>query len=266
MKQEIDFLIPCGRNSEEYAQFLINSVEQTTSSTKFRFVLGINDDYVSKEKLLKIKSHYPIKVVDCRTKGAYSYGHGQSLDALVHYVETDYFVICDCDVVFLTEEWDQLFLNNFLADEKLAAIGTEYDGSKYMNFPNVVMSMLKTQIIKQCNVSFLPAPPEKRKLTITYESSKIYGRDVGEVIDLDTGWQLCYNLKSNGYNGLTLPLRRKSAGDECIFLKEGVRGEEYLLEDKPICSHVGRSFTRSFDNPIVVSWRQNTEEWFNGKK
>ena len=261
MKERVDFLIACGRNSESYVQFLIQTVEKTASSTDFRFLLGINDNYVSRSKLENISSEHNIEILDCRSDGAGSYGHGEALDKLSKYVKTDFFIICDCDVAFLTKDWDKLLLDKFGQNDSLAAIGSEYDGKKYMNFPNVVMCMLKTQVIKDCKVSFLPSMLENRKIAINSENSKIYGREIGEVIDLDTGWQLCYNLVTNGHEGLTLPLRRKSAGDECFFLTEGVRGEEYILETDPICSHVGRSFSRSFDNPITVTWRNRVREW-----
>ena len=263
MKEKIDFLIPCGRNSEMYVQFLIKSIERTSSVFNFRFLLGINDNFVSRERLEKISSEHEIEILDCRSEGVSSYGHGESLDKLFNHVKSKFFIICDCDVAFLTLGWDGLLIKEFENNSSVAAVGSEYDGKKYMNFPNVVMCMMKTEVIRECNVSFLPKPAHERKIVIDEKTSKIYGREIGETIDLDTGWQLCHNLATSGYLGKALPLRRKSAGDECFFIPEGVRGEEYILEKLPICTHVGRSFSRDFNDPIVQNWRKAVTLWLD---
>ena len=263
MKDNIDFLIACGRNSEEYIQFLIKTVEKTATHSSFRFLLGINDEYVSEEKLKSLKTNHQIEVIDCQTSGGFSYGHGGCLDKLLSKVQTDFFITCDCDVAFLTYGWDKILKDKLLSDDRLAVIGSEYDGSKYMNFPNVIMSMFKTKVIRDCEVSFMPA--KNRKIKITESDSHIFSRPVGDVIDLDTGWEVCYKLITNNYAGYALPLRRKSAGDECIFLEGEVRGEEYIFEKTPICSHVGRSYTRKFDHPVALAWKNRVEEWFDGK-
>ena len=263
MKEKIDFIIACGRNSEDYVTFLISTIENTTEDTKFRFLLGINDDSVEEIKLRNINSRFEIEIFDCRSSGHFSHGHGHALDELLKQVKTKYFIVCDCDVAFLTKGWDRIFLEEFSKESNLAAIGTEYDGNKYMNFPNVVMCMLKTELIKLYNISFKPAQQQNRKIKLTKKDAELFGRIENDIIDLDTGWEMCFKLRSNNHNSITLPLRRTSTSDDCIFLQEGVRGEEHSFKGTPICSHVGRSFTRRFTNPITQAWKSLVEEWLS---
>ena len=261
MKNKIDILVACGRNSEGYVKHLVDSIDKTASGRNtLRFLLGINDLQVSKDKLESISSQNEISVLNCISPGTSSNGHGECLDLLSNHIDSEYTVVVDCDVAFLCKDWDEILISELEKNENIAAIGNEYDGKKYMNFPNVVMCMVKSEILKSCDISWKPS--NDRTHVITEETSTIFGRSVGDTIDLDTGWQLCYKLKKAGYTGIALPLRRKSAGDECIFLREGVRGEEHILGNRVICTHIGRSFTRNFyKDPIVIKWRNLVKEW-----
>ena len=152
---------------------------------------------------------------------------------------------CDVDLVLLEKNWD-IMLIDFFDKTDIAIIGAEYDGAKYMKFPKV---------FSECNVSFMPAPENERKIIIDDKNCGLYARNIGDIIDRDAGWQICHNLKSNGYSGYYLPLKRPGVNDDCKFMTSDMRGEEYVLNDVPICSHVGRSATRGFDHPIVIKWR-----------
>lgn len=264
MKNNIDVMIACGRNSESFVKFLIHTIERTTSKhTSFNFLLGVNDDFVNFNKLESIETKYNKKIYDCRSSGNFSYGHGEALDILFKKVETDLCLVADCDIAFLEKDWDLLLIDSLNSDDTSAIIGNEYEinAPKYGNFPNLVMSLFKTEIIRKCGISWMPGPASLRSnLRIDESNHEIFSKNIGDVIDPDTGWELCFKLKSNGYKGIGLPLHRKSSNDFCKFLKEGTRGEEHWLGDKVICTHVGRSFTRPLESDVGLTWLKNVLE------
>ena len=160
---KIDVMIACGRNSERYVDFLIKSIEKTSSGKfDFNFLLGVNDEDVDPAKLESIDTKFKKKIYDCKNSYTNSRGHGSTLDVLTGHLESEIGMVVDCDIAFLSKGWDAKFAN--LLSEKIVVVGCEYDGHKYMNFPNVVASMFKTQVIKDCKVSWMPAPEEKFKV------------------------------------------------------------------------------------------------------
>ena len=138
MKDNIDFLIACGRNSEGYVRHLIKTVDNTFSGkNKLRFLLGINDPEVSRDDLETIDSKNEINILDCISSGSSSDGHGECLDLLSAHIDSKYTVIADSDVAFLCKDWDEILISELEKSEKIAAIGNEYDGNKYAKL-NVV--------------------------------------------------------------------------------------------------------------------------------
>tara|TARA_Y100000592_G_scaffold16485_1_gene24519 strand:+ start:8247 stop:9068 length:822 start_codon:yes stop_codon:yes gene_type:complete len=268
----IDVIVACGRNSLPYVQLMVNTIELTADfDTKFRFLLGINDtpEYIPMAK--QIKSKYKIEVFDCISPGEFSMGHGEALDLLMEHVDAEHCLVTDCDIVYLNQHWEKLMLEKIKGN--IAIVGSQYDPNrkgepkKYQNFPNVVTSIFKTQIIKDCNISFKPEENAKRIIDINSENQHVYGNDPGMKLDLDTGWQLCHNLKTNGYDGIPMPLRRKSAGQECQFLEEGTRGEEHWLDEMVLSSHAGRSYSRDlYSHPKALGWLENVNNWFANMK
>ena len=231
----------------------------------------------------QIKSDHKIEVFDCISPGENSYGHAEALDILIEKVDSEYCLVTDCDIVYLCHHWDKIMMEKL--QDNVVIVGSEYDSMrnennvskprKYENFPNVVTSLFKTQAIKDCNISFMPGHMvstgpstfNERKIEIDESNQHIYGNKIGEVMDLDTGWQICKNLKSNGYDGIAMNLKRRSAGDNCIFLEENTRGEEYWVDGKVMTSHAGRSFVRNLEtHPKAQGWLSNVNNWFSNMK
>ena len=267
---KIDVMVACGRNSLPYTQFMIDTIQHTADKdTKFRFLLGINDtpEYLNMAK--HISSKYDIAIIDCITRGEYSLGHGEALDILSEHIESEYSLIVDCDIAFLCKDWDKIVIEKM--QDNIVVVGSEYDPFqkrgpyKYKNFPNVVTCLIKSNVIAENNISFKPND-KNRILNIDETNSDIYQNPAGCQVDLDTGWEMCYKLKSNGYSGISTDMRRKSAGHDCLFLQEGTGGEEHQLDGKVLWSHAGRSFTRDFNtHPKALNWRKNVEWWFTNK-
>jgi hypothetical protein len=184
-------------------------------------------------------------------------GHGSCLDMLLPRVKSEIAMICDVDVIALEKNWDSFLIGRML-ELNASVIGSEYDGDKYLEFPNLVVCLFDVDVVRKCCVSFMPAA---KSIKIDSENSDVYGRECGDTVILDTGWELCYNLKSKGYSGITLPLKSPRHNDFCVFMTEDMRGEEYTLNGVPFFSHLGRSSSRSFNDPIAVRWRDRFLEW-----
>ena len=265
---KIQIGVACGSNCELYVNFLMKTIENTVSDKKrIEFILGINKPNVDRESLLKYKDVFNIKIIDALSNEHGSMGHGHCLDKILEQMSSEYGMIVDCDVAFLEKDWDVKLINEL--DDKKIIIGaaTESNHHHYYNFPFTIMVLFKTKILKTLNVSFKPKLVD---IILTEKNAKLFGREVGDKIHLDTAWQLPLKVKSAGYDGISLPLispRYDHGRENMLFMKEGMRGEEHQLNGVPIFTHVGRSSTRLFSSdPIVIKWKKRVEEWLEEKR
>ena len=105
------------------------------------------------------------------------------------------------------------------------------------------------QILKKCNINFLPIHHEfpnydeiKRKNIIKENNKYLKWYGEGEII-LDVGWELPVKLKNN-YTGITMNLvtpRKKETIENIKFLLpiETMRGDEFQLNNVTYCCHIG---------------------------
>ena len=257
--------IPCGRNCESYINFLLYTIEKTIDINTVEIILAINDDDVQLNILQKVAKKYKnIKFLGARNKGGFSLGHSYALDRLLYTFYSRYAMFIDCDIAMLTNDWDKKLLAEMTDDTVI--VGSEYDGAKYLGFPNTTFCLFDVQALKEKNISF--SLPEQKHIIVDEKNSYIFGRAAGEKIMLDTGWELVYKLKSAGLKGIPMKLvspRIPETIPYMKFMKNDMRGESYQLKNEPVCTHIGRSYTRSFEDPIVVLWRKRVKEWLNGQ-
>ena len=274
--------IACGYNCEKYIDFLIFSILKTYSKEiNLEFLLGINNNVVNVNFLenIFIKNNLKYKTIKFDLKNntsiPSSYNHGLCLNEIFKHMDKKYGMFIDCDVVVLEKNWDKKLLKMFT--DNVAIIGSEYDGRHYKGFPNVIFCLFKTEILKKCNINFLPiihGMPnynEIKRKNIIQENDKYlkyydYG-EWGEMI-LDVGWELPVKLLKNNYTGIKMNLvtpRKKETIKKIKFLLpiETMRGDEFQLNNVTYCCHVGRSSSRSFDCEIIKKWRNRTLEWLN---
>jgi hypothetical protein len=264
LKEKIEIGIPCGRNSEHYVEFLAKTIDKTISKDqKYELLLCVNQSGVDTSRLKQIKKSR--LVIEMHNKDS-SVGHGMCLDLILKNSKTKYLVICDSDVAFLTYNWDEKLLREL--DKKTIMIGTEYhptDG-KIVNFPNVITCAINTEVFKKLNISFMPP---MKKIKVNSENASWFGVPLNKEIFLDTGCFLPQVLGENNYNWKTMKIvtpRYHDTIDSMKFMKNNMRGEEYQLNGVPICTHIGRSLTRSFEiDPAVLKWKERVREWFNGQ-
>jgi hypothetical protein len=265
--------IACGTNCEEYVKFLIFSIIKTTPNmNNIEFLLGINNKSVNVPFLenIFINNNLKYKIIkyDLKNNTSYpsSYNHALCLNEILKNMDKEYGMFIDCDVVLLEKNWNNKLLEMF--KDNIAIIGSEYDGNKYMDFPNAVFCIFKTNILKKYNINFLPFHSfcpnynKSKKNEIIQENKKYFNGD--KEITLDVGWELPVKLKKNNYSGVTMKLvspRIKETQKYLKFMLPDMRGESYQINNIPFCSHIGRSSSRSFNCDIVKMWRKRVLEW-----
>lgn len=264
MKEKIQIGVPCGRNSEQYVKFLCSSIEKTLSGNfDHEFVFGVNQSGVDKHFLSQIKNAKIVERIDGKDS---SIGHGLCLDLILENMNSKYGMFVDSDVAFLLPNWD-LKLTNII-DGGVTMIGTEYhptDG-KIVNFPNVITCMYDTSVLQALDIRFKPS---LKRVTVSDRTSPWYGVPEGTSIFLDTGCDIVEPMGMANAKWRTFKLispRYKDSTGHLKFMLADMRGEEYQLDGVPICTHIGRSLTRSFEtDPIVNRWKTRVEEWLGGK-
>lgn len=275
MKKTIQIGIPCGTNSELFTKFLIESIEKTASEEhNIELLLGINMYGVDEKFLEEIETKYSKKIFHGglvhpsythtgKVAGGSSIHHGEILNRLFHEMNSEYGMVIDCDTAFLCKDWDKKLVS--LLDDKTIIIGTEYgcDDKKFMKNPNAIMSLFLVDKLKETDLSWIPA---HEYIQINEQNCKIYNRDIGDEIFLDTASQVPERLHEAGLKGIALPLvsPRIDIGD-IKFMKQGMRGEEYQLEGTPILTHLGRALTRGSQEEAVILWKNRVKEWLQNQ-
>jgi hypothetical protein len=258
--------IPCGLNSEKYTEHLINNIDITISkSIDYEFVLGVTNSRVDLNYLKKIKSKKKIKILknfffnNLFRSG--STGHGITLNLIYKNMTADYGLIIDSDVAFLDFDWDETFLK--LLNKRIIIAGSEYDGNKYKNFPNAICCFFDLKKLKKIKIDWRPVTffNKLQMHRVKQHEEVFFGVNNNSKIFKDTGYKVFYNIKKNGYDGISFKLFRKNYKNKKFIETEG---EEYQIYNKPIFTHLGRSLTRNFETDAnAIRWRKSIENWIN---
>lgn len=258
--------IPCGPNSEYFTNFLIRSIEKTSSKNiKHSYVIAINKPGVRRDVILR-DVVIDVKFVERHSSLALSAGHADALDLLLENIDSNFAVFVDSDVAFLKKGWDVLLFERL--NDNVVMIGSEYHPSdgKTLKRPNVIACAFRADIMKKLSVKFTPS---LKTVMINKDNHGFFGRNIGETVFLDTGCDMLSTLISAGYKTEVLSIaspRYQDTHSNLKFLSTTDRGEEYLLENDVVCTHIGRSISRNFfSDPIVVNWKRKVEAWLDGK-
>lgn len=264
---DIQIGIPCGPNSEHYANFLINSIERTISrKLSYEYVIGINKDNVNRDLIQKDLDVDNIVYRERVSSHDGSRGHGDCLNLIFESMTSKYGVLVDSDVAFLCKNWDAIMIGEL--DSSTVMIGSEYHPSdgKMINRPNVITCAFDNTVLKQLSVDFMPS---MKRIVADEDMSRIFGCGLSQTFFLDTGCDMIKQVIDAGYTTKTLKLaspRYDDTHDMIRFMKMDLKGEEYLLGDNVICTHIGRSLSRDFKtDPYVSSWKDAVCEWLDGK-
>lgn len=266
----IDIITVCGLNSADYAEFFVESLIRTVDDpTRYRLIVGVNDDAAQPQRLERLNERIETKVIDARNDLGYtSMSHGASLDVTFEHVTTEKFIVADVDVAFLSKGWD-VMLESLIVDDVVAAGASYRSGyiekngfEKYRGFPNIYMSMAVTDVVRECKVSFKPKPVGRNIEDVHGHDAQCYGLPHGSRVFKDTGHELSYNVRSRGYRGIAFDAKTCNDPNAKVLLS-GQRGDEYQYNGTPIVSHIGRSTHRNLHtDPIARGWRQCIEAWW----
>lgn len=267
MTVDLQIAIPCGPNSERFANFLIKTIESTISKTlNYRFLIGINKPKVDKTIIIGDHPANKFDFIEELSQETSSLGHAHCLNLMLKNMNSKFGFFLDSDVAVLEKNWDILLLDKL--KDRTIMIGSEYHHSdgKMVKKPNVITCAFDIEIFKKLKLNFTPS---LKKIVTTYETAQFYGTQVGQSIMLDTGCEIMETISKNGYETDTLKIvssRYQETASELKVLDSNQRGEEYHLNDKPISTHIGRSLTRDFKkDPIVMAWKDSVERWLYGK-
>jgi len=269
MKKSVDIQIgiPCGPNSEFFANFLISTIDATISKTmNYRFLIGVNKPGVNKEEITKNFDKNKFEFVEEFSTATSSLGHAHCLNLMLKNMSCKFGIFLDSDVAMLAKDWDVALLDRL--KRKTIMIGSEYHPSdgKMINRPNVITCAFDVEAFKRLNLDFTPSL--KTHVT-TSESSVYYGTSIGQSIMLDTGCEIMEGITKGGYLTETLRIvspRYEATRASLKVLDPSHRGEEYHLNGTAISTHIGRSLSRSFNSdPIVKTWKDSVEKWLYGK-
>lgn len=260
----IEICIPCGPNSEDFANFLIKTVE-LTSVVPHSYIFALNKNGVDKEKILS-GCDIDAKFVERVSNKTSSAGHADALNLLLEKTTSDVSVFVDSDVAFLKFGWDEMLLEELT--DNVVMIGSSYHKTdkKPVDRPNVITCAFKTRVLKDLRIDFTPS---LKWIVLDETSALSFGGTVGDTIFLDTGCDMISTLIQSGFRTKVLEIVSPRYKDTVSMLRvldcDG-RGEEYHLRSIPICTHIGRSLSRSFNSDtVVVKWKNSVLRWLDGK-
>lgn len=263
MSKKIQLGIACGRNSEGYVGFLMDSVKKTISDlNRVEFLIGINKP-VDMQLLLRNSKDCNYRILDARTPVEGSVGHGQCMDIILQNMDAEYGMMVDSDVAFLKKDWDLQLESKIEDGVVIVGAGTEKDHHHYYDFPYTIMIFFLTEALKSSGVTFVPG---LKKMVLDEENADIFGRNPGDTIFQDTSWQLPLKIKGAGQRGLALPLLSPRLDSPNLkFMQPNMRGEEHQIDGEPIFTHLGRSQSRDFwHDPVVRRWKERVQDWLKG--
>lgn len=255
-EKKIQIGIALSKNSEKYLEFLLWTISKT-AALPIKYYLGVNHG-ASFEEIKHIASNVDAEVFDAFIDSGYSsLNHGLCLDIIFSKMESGIGMLVDCDVAFIEKNWDVLMLSKL--NDKCAIVGAEYDGDKYLQFPNVICAMFVVDVLKKLDISF---KSNGSVFLNTDELQLIYGYNSEHSIILDTGCELPLKLKKAGFTGYPMPIFR-AGWQNAKFMKNDMRGEEYQLDNLPLFTHLGRSYTREFGVDIhAKEWEREVCKMF----
>lgn len=192
---------------EDYCQTLYYSMQKLKSGLH-------NINFVCGTTTKKFKTDN-FKTVHIKSKGIGGLRHAYLIaETVKHLNDVDIVIICDCDIVVLYENWDELIVNKL---ERSDVFGVRYEKDKcYQNFPCAFFMALNKKsfdIIKNFDYNFW-CPGNKEKtikqfgyvlnftnyrgkrtegyvgLCIDKELQKVYDKKVGDIVYADTGFRL----------------------------------------------------------------------------
>ena len=144
-----------------------------------------------------------------------SLNHTTGLNRISEYVAGDYVIASDTDVALVMPNWDE-FLINKMENQRWDILGIDHwDHPRgYENFPVVTFFMSKSLSFLKAQTDFRPAYHDyanrhgigaKEMVIDNQRDAYIFGKEKGQTLLKDSGWQLPLTYKSAGLRGTVFP-------------------------------------------------------------
>ena len=198
---KIDFFTFLGPNSADYAEFLKYTCE--------RFLSGeheINWKCIESVGCDRIPDGYKL-VAEAEDTGQVSMNHARALNLAQNYIESEYVIFIDADVVILYKNWDQVIINEL---NKYDCFGGAFANRlrKYRNFPSVYLFAFRSHILDKVKLDFSPKLLENKRHVYSYRLDKkeagYFNMEPGKFIHCDTGWRVPVVIKKAGITSNTM--------------------------------------------------------------
>lgn len=153
----------------------------------------------------KVKLHKPWKVlyyenIEIPRGQLHQYLLNKSYEMIP---ETDYVILCDCDIVFLYNEWDVIIVNKLNDVDIFGAPYSQDDKKRYQKFPNTRLFCYNYRKLKDIKLNFncwiykngIIKDELSRKLN--KNDAEILNKSEGSVFRYDTGCNLPFIAYDN---------------------------------------------------------------------
>jgi len=270
---KIDIFTFLGKNAPDYAEFLKYTCDIFTSGEheiNWKCIESVGCDRIPEGYNLAAKAE---------DMGYSPMNHAEALNLAQNYIESEYVIFIDADVVILHKNWDQIIvneLNNY--DCFGGAFGNRL--RKYRNFPSVYLFAFRHSILNKVKLDFLPKLTENKKHVCSYELNEedagYCGMRPGKSIHCDTGWRIPFTIKKAGftYNTMSaiyitseevqLPFVDAQQKELCIQKPKHM--SEWHYNGKLFASHRHASSACPLNLGMSVVWKRRIEAYIKDYK
>lgn len=244
---KIDFFTCLYMNSANYADNLYDNLQKVTSKTSdisffALFKQGNVDVLTKKWKNIPVDFKY----VGENLSGGET--HSQLLNKIYPYLtnNSDYTVICDCDVMVVMKYWDILIDNIFKDNKNVVAVSTP----KPCKVFSVFFTVFKTDFLKNAKVDFRNGRGKLFKsawhfIKNDYEAM-VYKLNINDKIVIDTGNRIPFDIIRCGKD---------------YILAEIKDNTKYFINNKYYVSHLGGSRHKDFNDKETQRWIKECNEY-----
>ena len=216
-------IITVNYNSADFLCLSLKALHKLTKNPWKIFICDNGSTYNDFLKLRHLTSKLNNVFLFTREQTSFgSSGHGEALNLLSQFIDTQYGVIMDADCIPLLRNWDETLIDQLNRTNKIVgtplAVNTP-KGDKFNDFPLIFLCLFDTEVFKKLNIDFRPKDTSSQ----------------------DTGWELREKYNNAGFKGKNL------IGQNTRLYRGGPFADTICVEyynDKSckdlVCCHFGR--------------------------
>lgn len=290
MKSSIDFITFITKHSAGYAEYLKYIGEKLLSGKH-----KIDWKCIESMNAERLPKGYKC-VAKAGNASHSSEKHAVALHKALDYIEHDYVVFIDSDVVIVYNDWDDIIVNEL---NKYDCFGGAYSSesndafsrTRYKEFPTVNFFAFKKSLLDKVELNFYPFRKETKAfkdksryvaIPKTYfkgavfayniaddKEAKVFGIDKGNEFRCDTGWRLPMIFHNNSLSCSYMPMYLiTSEQSQLPFVDDKnkklcLRREECMNEwhynGKLFATHKKHGRKDPIDGKLGIAWQKRIE-------